>query len=312
MNDLKKPVFRMLSGLPGSGKSTHAQTLENFKIHSSDLLRKELYGDENNQENNNELFLELHRRIKEDLRRGHNVCYDATNLNKKRRIAFLNELKNIHCYKECILVLTPYEKCLKQNKMRKRYVPEDVIKRMYTNFNPPHYSEGWDSIGICLQLDGDEWENYDVNKLFNGENGIDYFNQENSHHMLTLGWHCRKACEYIQEKYPEKKSVAVAALLHDIGKVFTKSELNAKGENDGECHYYQHHCVGAYDCLFYLMLSGLSAEQSLYISNLIYYHMHPYMGWRQSKSVERRTRIQIGEEMFEDIMALHEADVAAH
>lgn len=85
------PEIIMLVGLAGAGKSTYAKTLRgNYAIHSSDDLRKEMFGDENenSKENNEKLFTELHKRIKDDLRKGVNVIYDATNLNRKRRIAF--------------------------------------------------------------------------------------------------------------------------------------------------------------------------------------------------------------------------------
>ena len=48
----------------------------------------------------------------------------------------------------------------------------------------------------------------------------------------------------------------MAALLHDQGKIMTKSRINSKGEDDGNCHYYQHHCVGAYNSIFYTINAG--------------------------------------------------------
>ena len=56
------PSFVMMIGLPASGKSTLAQRLARhgiFNIHSSDALRQELYGDEDVQDKNNQLFQEL-------------------------------------------------------------------------------------------------------------------------------------------------------------------------------------------------------------------------------------------------------------
>ncbi len=60
----------MMVGLPASGKSTYAQYIaeqENAIIHSSDSLREELFGDVNENSRNDELFRELHNRIKADL-----------------------------------------------------------------------------------------------------------------------------------------------------------------------------------------------------------------------------------------------------
>lgn len=56
---MNKPEFVMLVGLPGSGKSTYAQTLnETHSIHSSDAIREELFGDanENSKECNEKVF----------------------------------------------------------------------------------------------------------------------------------------------------------------------------------------------------------------------------------------------------------------
>ena len=78
----------MLVGLPGSGKSTISNEL-NGEVFSSDALRKELWGDENTQGDNTLLFNELHKRIEKGLKEGKNCIYDATNINAKKRIQFL-------------------------------------------------------------------------------------------------------------------------------------------------------------------------------------------------------------------------------
>ena len=53
------PIFTMMVGLPGSGKSTYAEKLSKERsaiICSSDKVREDLYGDENSQSNNDEVF----------------------------------------------------------------------------------------------------------------------------------------------------------------------------------------------------------------------------------------------------------------
>lgn len=310
---MDKPKFIMMVGLPYSGKSTFAEQFKNdFIIHSSDKLRKELFGDENNQKYNAELFKELHMRIKEDLKAKHNVIFDATNLNKKKRITFLQELKNIPCYKECVLCLLPYEDCFTRMVYRKRKVPTEVIYNMYKNFQPPHKSEGFDKITLYLNFDDTEesFLSY-YNSTFFYSEAID-FNQDNSHHTLTLGEHCIKSAKYIKEHYPEREDLFLASFYHDQGKMITKSATNSKGEMDGDFHYYQHHCCGAYDSFFYLYNYGCSTEDIIYISNLIYYHMHPYLSWKQSNKAMERDKKLLGEDMFKDILSLHEADLYAH
>lgn len=109
---MDKPVFIMLIGNVGSGKSTFANELiEEYKNDSSDDkiiylssddIREEILGSEENQGNNSVVFEEMKKRTIDALKNGMNVVYDATNINKKRRKSLLNQLpKNSHktaCY----------------------------------------------------------------------------------------------------------------------------------------------------------------------------------------------------------------------
>lgn len=322
-----KPFLIMMCGLPGSGKSLFAENsvfvtsgARQYKpiIHSSDGLRKELYGDESIQGDANKVFNELHKRIKNDLINGNDIIYDATCIKKKQRIQFLKELKNISCIPVCICMATEYSLCLYNNNNRIRKVPIDVIKRMQMNWQPPHYNEGFKQITyIFSYLDDDcnivhsnKIERYNLNTFFDKAN---VFNQENHHHNLTLGKHCEKAGEKIQETNPNNFWLLIATLLHDNGKLFTKTKTNARGIEDGDCHYYQHHCVGAYNVMFYLhSFSGVKEEEIAYVTNLIYYHMHPYNEWRNSERVHNRDKNLLGDKLYSDIQLLHEADLFAH
>ena len=57
---LMRNTLYVLVGLPGSGKTTLAKDIANINIKakhiSSDAIRAELFGDENNQENNSLVF----------------------------------------------------------------------------------------------------------------------------------------------------------------------------------------------------------------------------------------------------------------
>lgn len=314
-----EPIIIVMCGLPGSGKSTLAESIivtesnEEHKpiIHSSDVLRKELFGDEATQGDNNKLFTELHRRIKADLVTGNDVIYDATNISKKLRIQFLNELKNISCTPICLCMMTSYETCLKNNEKRDRQVPIEVVKRMQMNWQPPHYNEGFKEIKyIFSNLDDKYADKFTISNFFNIANKFD---QENSHHSLTLGEHCTKAATYIQEHCSDNYLLLIAALLHDNGKLHTKTKTNARGIEDGNCHYYQHHSYGSYECLFYLHFAKQFTELEMtYISNLIYYHMHPYCQWKQSEKRLNKDKRLLGDTLFNDIMLLHDADLYAH
>ena len=120
----------LMVGLPCSGKSTISKQLAekyNATIFSSDELRIEMFGDVNDQEHNQELFVELHKRIKDCLNNGKSAIYDACNINYKRRMAFLVELKSIPCEKICVVMATPFTVCKMRNEVRERKVPIQVL-----------------------------------------------------------------------------------------------------------------------------------------------------------------------------------------
>lgn len=297
----------MLVGIPGVGKTSYARA--NFgsthKIHSSDDLRKELFGDELVQDKNSELFEELHRRILSDLKSGISCVYDATNMNRKKRMSFLKRLSGVSCRKKCIILVEPPEICKGRNADRERKVPDEVIERMICRFECPYYYEGWDEI----ELYGDE-----IMEPVNWRE-LEDFDQCNTNHKFTLGQHLVKAWFYsMQQDF--SRTVLIAALYHDIGKLYTRSFIDKKGGLSDNAHYYDHHNYGAYMYLChnspYTFVEKPRLEFVLYVANLINWHMRPFMAWNKSKKALERDRELIGDEMYQDILNLHEADLAAH
>lgn len=314
-----KPTFIMLVGLPGSGKSTFIRnTFKGLKIHSSDEIREELSGDANNQKINTEVFDLLHRRIKNDLKNGLDCCYDATNINRKRRNAFLAELANINCYKTCYIIATPFEVCLNQNAHRSRIVPDKVIEKMYKNFEIPWYNEGWDYITIKYLQDGYRcyygyWKKF-IDSYIN-------FDQESTWHTTTLGEHSLKTMQYVELKEHElidlnKYETKIAAALHDCGKPFTKTFKDFKGNDSCCAHYYNHANVGAYNSLFYGKENNVD---NLLVAALINYHMlfYYFNDWEQktiNKYEKELTTNSILKEFdfYTALTILHEGDKNAH
>lgn len=307
--------FIMLVGIPASGKSTYAKELEEkgYRIHSSDEIRKELTGDENTQVVNEKVFQVLHKRIKSDLEQGISCVYDATNISMKRRIAFLKEIKKYDSHKKCVLFMIPIEICKERNQNRKRKVPDYKFDKMLRQFQCPHFYEGWEQIDVFAS--NAEFSLPSMEEL--------NYSQENSHHNLTLKEHLEKTELYILEHFENKEFtmdeiyrhsfVLFASKYHDIGKHFTKSFMNRKGEKTKEAHYYGHENYGAYvfGCHWF-SLKGAKEYGSLYPVCLINWHMRPHTAWKQSEKSKERDKMLIGEEMYNDIMLLHKADLAAH
>lgn len=300
-------LFLMI-GLPASGKSTLAEQIsksEDAEIVSSDNIRKELYGDENIQGDNNEVFKIVENRIIDGLKNNKNMIYDATNINYKRRMAFLQKIKKIKIEKIAIMVATPYEQCLIRNSQRERQVPEEVIKRMYYNFYVPQYFEGWDDIQIKYT------NNY---MFFFGD--LEDIEQDNPHHKLTVLEHCKKTEEILNKQNGQLSiPINLAGRLHDIGKLKTKTFINSKGKKTNIAHFYNHEKVSAYDSLFYVNLRSRiemmkDEEFALETIKLIQWHMLPWT--KMSEKTEQKYKKLLGEKFWNDLMILHKADEEAH
>lgn len=298
-------IFCMLCGLPSSGKSYIAKEeiskQGDFVICSSDEIREELFGDIYNQNNNEEVFNILHQRVKENLKNGKNVIYDACNINSRRRRAFLKELKGIPCEKYCIVAATTYEECLRSNKLRDRTVPEEVIEKMYRNWTMPYFFEGWDDIIIGFKTGTKKLKPFDwANKYMT-------YNQDNPHHTMSLGEH--SIC--VANNFEDNNTLYYAGLLHDCGKPFTKFFKESNGEIGNEAVFYNHENCGAYDSLFFDYPEGVNIGD---VSILINLHMIPFQ-WEHDKEHGEKTREKYrklwGEKLYQDVMKLHEADKKA-
>lgn len=137
----------VLSGVPGSGKSTYCQAYKELyeaqgikvNIVSSDEIRMELFGRYDNFENEKLVWEIFRAKAYEYSKQNHSVTIlDATTLTNKHRYRYALQYKGL--YKQIYLVVmdTPFEKCLEQNKMRpkNKWVPEDVMHSMHNKFEP--------------------------------------------------------------------------------------------------------------------------------------------------------------------------------
>jgi len=295
------PKLYAMVGLPGSGKSAYAGTIGAEVVSIGDI-RKKL----NDQGITDEtvVYNKYYDKIKAIISCGSDCVVDASNVKEKSRRYLINNVVGSFndVYKICIIIATPYNICCKNFSGEMKHV-----KEAYESWYTPGYWEGWDEIWI--HYDRSEWmtSNGDPTDL---TFFLDQYNQESKHHTASLGRHLSMTFHHVYNHYlhvGEKDtdiSVAVASLLHDCGKPYTKSY-----DDDLRVHYYYHHNVGGYETLFFAC-EKYNAD-TLYVSNLVCHHMDPYF-WNGDEKAERKFIKRYGTEFYDDVMILHNADVYAH
>lgn len=297
--------FTMLVGISGSGKSSIAREFGNlgYYVASSDELRIELLGNYADKEHNDQTFHELHKRIKERLRAGQPVVYDATNISRKRRIAFLKEIRSIPCHTTAIMVMCPLDECIDRQALRDMKVPTNAIVAQYRYWQPVAHFEGFDEVQIR-----DTHAEYRYIAPYMHDTWLDFGRQYSKWHRETLRTHTELVTEYMLGKTTERW-VIEAAHYHDCGKPFCRcwNERNI-------ATYHCHENVSAYEAYYHLFLDvnpRFSEAELLNIMELINLHMTPHNVWKDNPKLEERDRKLFGDKMYRYVKLLGEADVAA-
>lgn len=309
----------MLIGLPGSGKSTYATRYKSknsdVAIISSEIVRKELLRDKNKHLDGTEVHKIMRDRTIDFLNSDIDVIYDATNINRKRRISFLNSLPE-GTIKIGVIFATPFELCKEQNAEK---VPFEVMNNMYKNFHMPCLGEGFNKLFVeKIPLYKSDLA---LRQLETEEALIKNAPHDNHHHTSTIGGHCLNAWKYAFEiikrenlNFEQSYILTEACRYHDIGKWFCKQFMNRKGEHTTEAHFYGHDCVSAY--IYFTtaitkptIMNTEDYERYVFtITNLINEHMLFY----SCPDVDKTLGKIYNQDFIQMLKWVHEADANAH
>jgi predicted kinase len=133
---LKKLI--LLVGIPASGKSTLAGKLlqKGYTIINADTIRFELYGNELEQGNPQDVFALFFERLEALLKDEKEIVVDNTNLKLAHRKQILDRAHKFGYQDIQLWVLdVPLDVCLQRNAARERKVEEDVLANMFMTFN---------------------------------------------------------------------------------------------------------------------------------------------------------------------------------
>lgn len=297
---MNMPKLILLIGPPGCGKSTYAEKcLDSNKlaVHlSSDKIRKELWGDESIQGDNNQVFYIMQKRAIESLNNGLDVYYDATNMTRKDRENIIGQCQKF-VQIEAHVIWLPIETCIDRDAARDRTVGKEVIDRMLKKFQLPYYDEGINKIKIIRENDFDV-EHYGAVSM--KECKIPH---DNPHHTLNIYDHMMSAYNYAKDHFQDD-TIALAAIAHDISKPYVKSFTDTKNNTCEYAHYYQHQCVSAWAAYGLYRDNELNMPYVIDVEWLIGVHMDPFLNTKYYNNLPSFLK--------EKVNQLHEADVNAH
>jgi predicted kinase len=144
----KVPAITVLCGLPGSGKTyySYKHSRKNQIRLSSDEIRERVFGDISSQRFNGYVFSFMRLMAEKLVLAGCNVVIDSTNIKASYRKPWIDIGKRLGVPVTCVFINPALEECLKRNSQRDRRVPDDVIKKMYSQLEPPNIEEGFNKI----------------------------------------------------------------------------------------------------------------------------------------------------------------------
>jgi len=148
-----KPTLNILIGVPGSGKSTVVNKIEQswqhkkFIIICPDQIREDFCnGDRADQSKNGKVWSEAYACVKECMEEQVDIIFDSTMVNPSKRSKLIKMGQDAGYYIVAHVVEVSLELAKKQNAGRKWEVPEFVIDNMFKAFQFPSVDEGFDYI----------------------------------------------------------------------------------------------------------------------------------------------------------------------
>lgn len=152
--NIDKPMLIFMYGYPAAGKTTHSIRMYDYLksqgidvvLISADNIREELYGSQDAYGDPIEIYQIILHRMKMALNLDVSVIYDAANLRKDYRMDYLNEIKDIDCYKYICRINTDKDTCIENHKKRNRNIPLESLMPYFDINEPPTMEEGWDEI----------------------------------------------------------------------------------------------------------------------------------------------------------------------
>jgi len=154
----------ILSGIPGSGKTTYAFGVKNVlpkvKVISSDEIRREITGDTTDGTKETLVWEEFEKQIKLASNDNDIVIADSTALTNVLRMKWYNVFRSFFNKIELVYLDMPFSVCWERNIARERKVPLNPMAVMFKLLEAPNeeVNNSFDSIIVIKEEDKDTWK----------------------------------------------------------------------------------------------------------------------------------------------------------
>ena len=137
-------------GLPRSGKSTYARALQEagWVRVEPDAFRRALHGQPFHGPAEGIVWAAAELAVRALLLSGHAVVVDATNTTRHRRSGWLRIAREASVPAEAFVADAPLSECLERNRGCRHQVPEEVMRRMARQWEPPDA----EAEGVAVQI----------------------------------------------------------------------------------------------------------------------------------------------------------------
>jgi len=153
----KQKEIILLVGLPASGKSTYISKMKGkYVIASNDLYVEKIakkmkltYTEAFDKINRDDTIGNTKKEFDKAISKGRSVIIDNTNMNKKERSYFMKNTSEDYKRIAIIFKISDSElkkRLEKRGKETGKIIPDEVIKKMKSKYEPPTKEEGFDEI----------------------------------------------------------------------------------------------------------------------------------------------------------------------
>ena len=154
----------ILSGIPGSGKTTYAlgvkSVLPKVEVISSDEVRRQVTGRADNGTQETLVWQEFEAQIKKAAQNNDIVIADSTALTNALRMKWFRVFRSFFDKIELVYLNIPFAVCWERNLARERKVPLNPMAGMFKLLEEPNeeVNNSFDSIIVISEEDKDTWK----------------------------------------------------------------------------------------------------------------------------------------------------------